>query len=358
MIHKSYHETCPFHEVARTFMKTVVLEHPGSFTLEDRPLPDFSQPSETLVQVRRIGVCGTDLHAFKGDQPFFSYPRVLGHELGVEVLEVGDSSAHVGVGDYCAVEPYYNCGVCSACRIGKTNCCEQLSVLGVHEDGGMCEHVVIPTHKLHPSSILPLEHLALVEMLTIGAHAVRRAQIQAQHRVAVIGAGPIGLGAIQFSRLAGAEPVVLEIDERRRAFCADFLGIENPINPLETPVDKLKDHFGGDLPDIVLDATGNPTSMHNAFDYVSAAGTLVFIGLFVGDISFHDPEFHRRELTLMSSRNATASDFSYVIRMLERGRINLNPWITHRTELGFVTDEFASWLDRDQGVIKAMIDID
>ena len=338
-------------------MKTVVLETPGSFKMVSRASPTIRRSNEALVRIRRIGVCGTDLHAYKGDQPFFSYPRVLGHELGVEVEELAESSPGIHVGDYCAVEPYYNCGLCPSCRTGKTNCCEQLSVLGVHEDGGMCEVLAVPVHKLHPSRTLPLEHLALVEMLTIGAHAVSRAGVTTRHRVLVIGAGPIGLAAIQFAQLAGGSPVVFEMDASRRAFCKNFMRVEHALAPSDSPEDQLRDIYRGALPDIVLDATGNTHSMHNAFSYVGSGGTLVFIGLFIGDISFYDPEFHRKEMTLMSSRNATPADFSYVIRMLEEGRINLNPWITHRTHIDRVVDEFPTWLDRSQGVIKAMIDV-
>ena len=338
-------------------MKTVVLETPGSFKMENRPTPTIRRSNEALVRVRRIGVCGTDLHAFKGDQPFFSYPRVLGHELGVEVVELGEPSPGINVGDYCAIEPYYNCGLCSSCRTGKTNCCEKLSVLGVHEDGGMCELLAVPVYKLHPSHVLPLEHLSLVEMLTIGAHAVARAGVTTRHRVLVIGAGPIGLAAIQFAQLAGASPVVFEMDESRRAFCKNFMRIDHALDPAEFPEEKLREVYKGALPDIVLDATGNIQSMNNAFSYVGSGGILVFIGLFIGNVSFYDPEFHRKELTLMSSRNATSGDFSYVIRMLEEGRVNLNPWITHRTHLDHVVKDFPKWLDRSTGVIKAMIDI-
>ncbi len=339
-------------------MKTVVLEKPGQFSMEDRPSPEKAAPGEALVKVRRIGVCGTDLHAFKGDQPFFSYPRVLGHELGVEVVEMTDDSSSLGVGDYCAVEPYYNCGFCAACRSGKTNCCEQLSVLGVHEDGGMREFLTVPACKLHRSHTLPLEHLALVEMLTIGAHAVARANVSPRNRVLVIGAGPIGLSAIQFARLAGADPLVIEMDPQRRSFCELFAGVSDPIDPSHDPVAQIRERLGGALPDMVFDATGNPTSMQRAFDLTGSAGTLVFIGLFIGDVTFYNPEFHRKEMTLMSSRNATPADFAYVIRMLEEGRFNLTPWITHRSSFGGVIDEFSSWLDRDRGVVKAMIDLD
>ena len=339
------------------FMKTIVLDTPGSFRMEERPSPTLKKTDEALVRVRRVGVCGTDLHAYKGDQPFFSYPRVLGHELGVEVVELNGTTPGLLVGDYCAVEPYYNCGICSSCRVGKTNCCERLSVLGVHEDGGMCEVIAVPVHKLHPSHSLPLEHLALVEMLTIGAHAVARAGITTRHRVLVIGAGPIGLAAIQFAQLAGASPVVFEMDPGRRTFCQNFMRLDHVLDPSEAPVEQLQEAYKGALPDIVLDATGNVNSMHNAFSYVGSGGILVFIGLFIGDISFYDPEFHRKELTLMSSRNATPGDFSYVIRMLEEGRINLNPWITHRTSFDQVLHTFPEWLDRKQGVVKAMIDV-
>ena len=338
-------------------MKTALLEKPGTFTLTDRAKPALTRSDEALVRVRRIGVCGTDLHAFKGDQPFFSYPRVLGHELGVEIVELSQASPSLSIGDFCSVEPYYNCASCSACKSGKTNCCERLKVIGVHEDGGMCEWLTVPMSKLHSSHTLPLEHLALVEMLTIGAHAVWRAGITPRHKVLVIGAGPIGLSAVQFARLAGADPVVFEMDPRRREFCKDFLGIQRVIDPSENPTEKLLDQYGGGLPDIVLDATGNPNSMQAAFNYAGSGGTLILIGLFIGDLSFYDPEFHRKELTLMSSRNATPADFDYVIRMLEEGRINLNPWITHRTTLDSIVDTFPTFLDKNNGVVKAMIDV-
>ena len=174
-------------------MQTIVLETPGSFTQVDRPDAPGPGPGEALVSVRRIGICGTDLHAFRGRQPFFQYPRVLGHELGVEVLAVGEGVEAICPGDRCAIEPYLNCGKCIACRHGKTNCCASLQVLGVHTDGGMCERLIVPASKLHKSLTLTLDQLALVETLGIGAHAVDRAALMAGEVVLVIGAGPIGL---------------------------------------------------------------------------------------------------------------------------------------------------------------------
>src|SRR5580658_1667442 len=157
-------------------MKTIRLEEPGRFALLSTQEPGSSlQPDEALVRVRRVGVCGTDLHAFGGNQPFFTYPRVLGHELGVEVFSVGSGVTHVRPGDRCSVEPYINCQKCIACRRGKPNCCRELRVLGVHADGGMRETIAVPARKLHPSAKLELDQLALVETLAIGCHAVERA---------------------------------------------------------------------------------------------------------------------------------------------------------------------------------------
>lgn len=339
-------------------MNTIVLSEPGKFRFEDRTAKTTMGPSDVRVKVRRIGICGTDLHAFKGDQPFFSYPRVLGHELAVEVIESGEVDAGLTAGDYCSVEPYLNCGNCSPCRAGRTNCCEQLVVLGVHEDGGMTDEIVVPANKLHKSSRLPLEHLALVEMLTIGAHAVARARLDTQDRVVVVGAGPIGLSVAQFVKLAGIDPVVLEMDAQRRTFCSTFLGIDACIDPGQNVMEQLREVMHGCLPDVVFDATGNSISMHRSFELVASGGTLVFVGLIQGDISFFNPEFHRKEMTLMSSRNATANDFEYVIRMLESGKINLTPWITHRASFGDTIKVFPRWLNREEGVVKAMIDVD
>ena len=338
-------------------MKTLVLETPGAFVTQHRPSLAPPELGEARVRIRRIGVCGTDLHAFKGDQPFFSYPRVLGHELGVEVLEVnGESSLEAG--QYCTVEPYLACGQCGPCKQGKTNCCTELVVLGVHEDGGMCEEMNLPLDRLHASSSLPLEHLALVEPLCIGAHAVARAGIGARDHVAIVGAGPIGLATAQFALLAGAEPIIVEVSAHRKAFCEQFMDVKGCVDGAAGTEEALKEAFGGDLPDVVFDANGNANAMTKAFDLVASGGKLVFVGLVKDHISFYDPEFHRRELTLLSSRNATGSDFRYVIEMLEEGRINLTPWITHRASLDEVAESFPEWLDPESEVVKAMIDVD
>ena len=169
-------------------MNAIVLEKPGLLRNTQVDAPADLPEGCALVRVNRVGVCGTDWHAYRGNQPFFSYPRILGHELGVVVERVNDPQSALKPGDRCAVEPYLNCGRCVACRHDKPNCCENLKVLGVHVDGGMRERIVVPTRKLHASEKLSLDELALVEPLGIGCHAVDRAKIAAGEWVLVIGA--------------------------------------------------------------------------------------------------------------------------------------------------------------------------
>lgn len=337
-------------------MKTIVLEKPGSFQLTETPAPGAPAAGEALVRVRRVGICGSDLHAFRGKQPFFTYPRVVGHEVGVEIVAIGPNDAGLAVGDRCAVEPYLNCGSCIACRRGKTNCCIHLQVLGVHADGGMRELMNVPVAKLHRSHTLSLDQLALVEMLTIGAHAVRRAELEDGENVLVIGAGPIGLSVIQFARLVGARVIVLEISERRREFCRQHLGVDRCLDGTGDTVAELEEMLDGEPPTTVFEATGNPNSMMQSVQYVAHGGKLVLVSLVQGDITFRDIDLHRRELSLLRSRNATGADFAWAIRMLEQGRIDLGPWITHRAPAEKMIPEFPSWLDPDRGVIKAVVE--
>jgi 2-desacetyl-2-hydroxyethyl bacteriochlorophyllide A dehydrogenase len=340
-------------------MKTLRLEEPGRLALlsMEEIAPSLA-PEEALVHVHRIGVCGTDIHAFNGNQPFFSYPRILGHELGVEVVSVGASSKNLLPGDRCSVEPYLNCGHCIACRRGKSNCCVNLKVLGVHIDGGMREAMIVPSRKLHPSKSLTLDQLALIETLAIGCHAVDRARVEADEFALVIGAGPIGLTVVQFAIEAGAKVMVMDVNPKRLEFCREQLGVPYLINAaVDNPLDALIQITSGDLPTVVFDATGNPKSMMSAFEYAASGGRLTLVGLFPGDITFNDPNFHRRELTVLSSRNARSDDFIRIIDLVENARIDTAPWITHRASFAEALTEFPRWTKPETGVIKAMIEV-
>ncbi len=338
-------------------MKQVVLEQPGHFVVSETAHPGKPKEREALVKVRRLGICGTDLHAFRGKQPFFTYPRRLGHELGVEVVEVGPKVTGLKAGDLCSVEPYLTCGQCIACRNGKTNCCVELKCLGVHTDGGMCEFLTLPANKLHPSTKLSLEQLALVETLGIGAHGVNRANVQRGEWALVIGAGPIGLAAVQFAKAAGAGVVVADINKQRLKFCQEHLGVEYVIDATQDVLPQVETICGQELAQVVFDCTGNQESMQRAFQYVAHGGRLVFIGLGQFDITFNDPHFHRRELTVMSSRNSTGKELKKIIEMIEQGKIDTDPWITHRANFDRIVEDFPAYLKPETGCLKAMIEV-
>ena len=341
-------------------MRTLVLNKPGRLALTDTPAPADPGPGQALVRVHRVGVCGTDIHAFGGNQPFFTYPRILGHELGVEVVAVGEGVANVAPGDRAAVEPYLNCGTCAACARGCTNCCETLTCMGVHGDGGMRERILVPAQKLHVSKTLTLDQLALVETMGIGKHAVDRAftigGFAEGDTVAVIGLGSIGLTAVQFALLAGARVVGVDLSATRcetakRLYPALDTASFDPAQPIEAQwAARL-----GDAPRAVFDATGHRGSMQSAFALPGPGGTLVFIGLVLGDITFDDPAFHKKELTLPSSRNAVAKDFLEIIQHMEAGRIDVAPWITHRADAADWPGVFDRWLAPDAGLLKGMV---
>jgi 2-desacetyl-2-hydroxyethyl bacteriochlorophyllide A dehydrogenase len=337
-------------------MRAAVLEKPGEIQMAERPWPGKPQADEVSVRVRRVGVCGTDYHAFRGNQPFFRYPRVLGHELSVEVLSAGEDGTGLKEGDRCAIEPYLNCGHCSACLRGKTNCCANLQVLGVHIDGGMCEHINVPRAKLHRSRLLNLDQLALVETLGIGAHAVERAALKPGEQVLIIGMGPIGLSVAEFARQSSAEVIAADVSPERLDFSHDIVQLSRTLDARNELTPQLTQLLDGDLPTVVFDCTGSPESMQRSFSYVASGGKLVFVGLFRGTVTFDDPEFHRREMTLLSSRNSTAEDFRRVIGLMEAGKLDVSRWITHRVSSHEFIETFPRWIEMGAGVIKGVVE--
>lgn len=341
-------------------MKALQLEKPLSWRRIDIPEPVLSDPLDALVRVHRIGICGTDISGYLGKMPFFSYPRIPGHELGVEVLAVGSQVTHIRPGDRCSVEPYINCQTCYACRRGFTNCCQHHKTLGVMCDGGMAERFTVPARKLHPAPTLSFEQAALVETLAIGCHAVDRAQPVRGEHILVIGAGPIGLSAIEFARLSGARTLVMDIQASRLEFVRDHLGIPDVITARGDDSDfkSVADLSNGQMADIVIDATGNARSMVRAMEFAAHGGRIVFVGITQQPLEFlHAPVLHRRELSLLASRNARSADFPRIIDLITSGRINTRPWITHHASMDAVPDVFANWARPDSGVIKAMVEV-
>ena len=334
-------------------MKTLVCTTPGHFEYTERDKP-LLKKDHSILRIQRIGICGTDLHAFEGTQPYFQYPRVLGHELAALIEET--DAVGFEKGDAVTVIPYFHCGQCIACRNGKTNCCVSLQVCGVHIDGGMTEYLSVPSSSLLHSEGLSFDELALIEPLAIGAHAVRRAAISTNEFVLVMGAGPIGLGTMEFSRIAGANVIAMDINADRLNFCKEKLQIKHIINAASPDVaEQLKIITNGDMPTVVLDATGNLGAINKAFQYLSHGGRYVLVGLQKENILVSHPEFHKREATLMSSRNATRDDFRQVINGIKNGLVDPATYITHRVGFDEVKNNFKGWLDPANRVIKAMV---
>jgi len=332
----------------------LVCMKPGILEIQQRPEP-VRQPGHVLVRPRRIGICGTDYHIFEGTHPFLQYPRVMGHELSVEVVEAASDSGFAP-GEILVVNPYLSCGRCIACRTGKPNCCANVSVLGVHQDGGMTGFLSLPAHNLLHAEGLSPEACATVEFLAIGAHAVRRGAISPNERVLVVGCGPIGLGVAIFAGIAGAKVSVLDTDTQRLASAQQIAGAE----ALETTgdiLDAVCAATGGDKFDVVLDATGNQDSLHRGFDYVAHGGRYVFVSVVTGDITFSDPDFHKKEMTLLGSRNATNQDFESVITAIRDSRVPIGEIVTHRTTLAGAAIDLPIWAAQKDGLIKALIEL-
>jgi 2-desacetyl-2-hydroxyethyl bacteriochlorophyllide A dehydrogenase len=334
-------------------MLAVTLTEPNHFATVEVP-PPAACAGEALVRIRRIGVCGTDLHAFKGRQPFFTYPRILGHELGAVIEEAPENDRGLAAGQQVAVEPYVFCGACRPCREARYNCCANLQVLGVHRDGGMREWLSVPLHLLHRSDKLSLDQLALIETLGIGWHAVERGDLQPDEWAVVIGAGPIGLSVIQLALLFGARVVVVDVSPRRLEFTRR-LGVEHVVPAGEAALEAVIEIIGPELAHCVFDATGNLAAMGDSLRFAGPGGRVVMVGLAQGSFSIEDPLFHRRELSIHATRNS-AGAFPALIELMETGKLDTSPWVTHRMALEAVPEEFPGLYAPDAGVVKAMIE--
>ncbi len=337
-------------------MRAIVCEQIDQLRLVEQEEPAL-QPGTAIVRIRRIGICGTDLHAYKGNQPFFSYPRVLGHELAGIVEQIDDPQGRIKPGDQVSIIPYMHCGICIACRNGKTNCCTDMKVLGVHIDGGMREQIAVPVTHLLVTNELTLDQAAVLEPLGIGAHAVRRSGLEAGETALVIGSGPIGLGVMAFAKHRGARVIAMDIQEERLAFCRQWAKVDETVNALQGAKERLAELTDGEFPTVVFDATGNARSMTDAFGLVAHGGRLVYVGLVKAELSFNDPEFHKREMTLMGSRNATLEDFAAVQEAVQSGSIDVDSFITHRVPFAEMIGHFDSWLKPESKVIKAMVEL-
>ena len=340
-------------------MKALQLTEPKTFKEIEVEEPASPGIDEVLVRIDCVGICGTDLGGYLGKMPFFSYPRIPGHELGVEIIAVGKAVKHVQPGDRCSVEPYINCQECYSCRRGYTNCCEHHQTLGVMCDGGLTDRMILPARKVHLANKLSAEQCALVETLAIGCHAVDRGNPLSGETVLVIGAGPIGLSAVEFARLAGAKTIVMDLVQSRLDFCTEKMGADHTILAGSgDEIEALEALTDGNRADVVIDATGHNGSMAHALNFCAFKGRLVYVGITMQKLELpHAPALHRREIDILASRNALSSDFTRIIKLIEDGEINTDPWITHRTTFDRLVDDFETFTKPESGVIKAVVEM-
>jgi 2-desacetyl-2-hydroxyethyl bacteriochlorophyllide A dehydrogenase len=315
--------------------------------VEARPIP-VPGPDEVLLRISRAGICGTDYHIYSGLHPFLNYPRLIGHELAGAVVSAPPGSGWTP-GQLAVVNPYFACGTCHACRAGLPNACMKIAVLGVHRDGGMAEYLALPARNLVHAGGLTPDQAGSVEFLAIGAHAVRRGAVRPGRRVLVIGAGPIGIGAAIFARIAGGAVTIVDRDPDRLTLAA---GVTGPADRL------LADAY---LPEAVAEATGGDgfdAVFEASFAHVAHGGVLVLVlvGLVKAAISFNDPELHRREMSVLASRNATREDFDKVMAAMAAGEVDVNRLITHRTTVARVAQDLPHWAAHKSGLIKAMVE--
>ncbi|TPN37074.1 zinc-binding alcohol dehydrogenase family protein [Mesorhizobium sp. B2-3-3] len=335
-------------------MKALVCRRPGELIFEDRSPPGPPGAGWALVSISHVGICGTDYHIFEGKHPYLAYPRVMGHELAGTVIAIGEG-APIRIGERVVVNPYFACGRCIACRHNKPNCCVSIEVLGVHRDGGMCEELLVPIDNLYPIGSLPLDHAAAVEFLAIGAHAVGRSKLAAGTRALVIGAGPIGLATALFARIAGQIVTIMDVRRERLDFAEGQLGFPVIDGLSLSPVDLVRERTDGECFDLVFDATGNKASIEAAFAYVAHGGALIMVSVIKEEISFSDPEFHKREMILMGSRNALRVDFDHVMAAMHDDTVPVAKLITHRTTLRDSLRDIPHWVHQKSGLIKAVI---
>lgn len=342
-------------------MQAIQFTAPQEIVIIDIPEPTAPGPGEALVRTHRMGICGTDLSCYLGKFPFFAYPRTPGHELGLEVVAVAADVTNVKPGDRCSLEPYVNDPASPTSQKGASNCCPSVQVIGVHNNGGLRKGVfAVPARKLHPGNDLSYEQLALVETLAIGYHAVQRGNPQPGETVLVLGAGPIGLACLEFLKLMEVKTVVIDMVQSRLDFCQKNLGIQHAIAFQQdgSHLAELEKITGGQLANVVIDATGSPKSMSTCFDYAAFTGRVVYVGITTSDLTFpHAAVFHRREITLLASRNALPEDFGKIIQLIRDGKINTGLWITHRIRFEEVPTEFEQFTDPTLGAIKAIIEV-
>jgi 2-desacetyl-2-hydroxyethyl bacteriochlorophyllide A dehydrogenase len=323
-------------------MKAIVLRTPGEAVLEEVPVPHAMSEHDILLQVRRIGLCGSDLNSYRGRNPLVTYPRILGHEIAATVAELNPKHPEWQPSTTVTVSPYTSCGHCSSCRRGRPNACQFNQTLGVQRDGALAEFIAVPADRLYRAD-LTLKELCLVEPLTVGFHAAVRGRIAPTDTVAVIGCGGVGLGAVAGAAFRGATVIGIDVEDNKLATTRKA-GAAHSINTTTTDLHtRLSELTHGHGPDVIIEAIGLPQTFRAAVEEVAFTGRVVYIGYAKQEISYETRLFVQKELDIMGSRNARPEDFRDVIRMLEDHRFPVDDAITHIVPMDEAPGILAAW---------------
>lgn len=332
-------------------MKALVVDAPGRATLGFLPEPKHA-PDELLLRVRTVGFCGSDLNTYRGLNPLVSYPRVPGHEIAATVDSVGTEvpPGRFREGMAVTVVPYTACGRCPSCRRGRSNACRDNQTLGVQRDGALTQWIAIPWTKVLDAEGLSLQELALVEPLSVGFHAVFRARVETPDRVAVIGCGAVGLGAVAAAAARGAEVIAVDVNEWKLDL-ARSAGASHTVHSGNAPLhESLQALTGGDGPEVVIEAVGLPETFLAAVQEVAFAGRVAYIGYARAPVSYDTAQFVKKELDILGSRNATATDFRSVIDLLRAGAFPADAAVTRVVQLEEAGEALREW-SADPGAV-------
>lgn len=308
---------------------------------------------ETLLRIRMVGMCGTDLSTFRGRNPMVQFPRIIGHEVAAEVMECG---IDLPPGTAVTISPYTKCGLCSACLHGRVNACQRNETMGVQRDGAMTEYISIPREKLFPAD-LSIKELCLVEPLTVGFHAAARGRMTAEDTVAVFGCGGVGLGAIAASAFRCASTIAIDMDDAKLEI-ARKAGAKHLINTArENLHTRLQEITGGRGPDVMIEAIGLPQTFRAAVEEVAFTGRVVYIGYAKEPVAYETRLFVQKELDILGSRNALPEDFRQVIRMLEAKRFPVDDAVSVIIPLENAARFLGDWSDDPAKFTKIMVQI-
>jgi L-gulonate 5-dehydrogenase len=339
-------------------MKVVQVRQAHELVIQEVEKPQISNATDVLVKVKRVGICGSDMHIYHGTNPLATLPRVVGHEVAGEVVEIGQDVTGVQVGDHVVVDPISYCGECYACRKGRQNVCETLSVFGVHEDGGMREWFVLPEKQLHAlDSALAWEEIVLAEPYTIGSQAVWRGEVEQGDTVLIQGAGPVGICILKMAKLQGASVMITDLSEERLAYAKEN-GADVTVHAVSEDVrSSVQEWTKGEGANVVIDAVCLPMTFELAFDVVSVAGRIVVLGFDERTAAISQLPITKKEVTVKGSRLQT-NQFPKVVRLLNEGKLRHNGLVTHTFSLDDVQEAFNFVESHPEQVRKAIIVID